>query len=74
MSTESENGVAKRLDELEARLTFQDDLLDQLNAVVAHQDALLRQYEQRLSTLDSRVRQVSEQVAPEIDNAPPPHY
>lgn len=75
MSKDSEaSAIQARLAELETRLTFQDDLLEQLNAVVVRQDDLLRQYERRLQALDDRVRQVTEQIAPELDNTPPPHY
>lgn len=63
-----------RLTELETRLAFQDDLLEKLNEVVAQQDDALRHYQRRLQKLEDQVQQVNAQMAPEIDNAPPPHY
>jgi SlyX protein len=64
----------QRLDELEIKASFSEDLLDQLNAVIIRQQA----------QIDALTRQVAElqQRAPEAGPAPfrslrdelPPHY
>ena len=66
-----------RLDELEARLAFQDDLIENLNDVVARQDReLLRltrrvaQLEERLQDLASAAGGAGEAQGHEV----PPHY
>lgn len=63
-----------RIDELETRLTFQDDTIASLN------EALVMQ-QQRIDKLEKLVQLVVErvtEVAPELDlpgeEEPPPHY
>ncbi|MGA8901415.1 SlyX family protein [Bradyrhizobium sp.] len=65
--------LADRLDTLEARLTFQDDVIDTLNKTVTEQwtriDALTRQ----LVALSQRLQEAESQM-PGPANEPPPHY
>jgi len=66
-----------RLEELEARAAFQDDLIESLNAVVARQDRELARLEQRVKDLESRLADLAE--AASLAGAAgghevPPHY
>ena len=65
--------LSARIDELEARLTFQDDTIETLNATVTAQwleiDALTRQ----VAALNARLRE-TEASMPKPASEPPPHY
>lgn len=67
----------RRLEELETRLAFQDDLIERLDGVVARQDRELLQLSQRLERLERRVRELAE--TQQAAGGPgghevPPHY
>lgn len=68
------DALVQRLDDLETRLAFQDDVIDQLNAVVIRQDEGLRQLQKQLQEIVNETRQLGEQLAPATTNEPPPHY
>jgi SlyX protein len=66
-----------RLDEIESRLAFQDDLIESLNRVVARQELELADLSRRLRALEGRLSDLAESASlaggaagPEI----PPHY
>ena len=63
----------ERIDALETRLTFQDEIIETLNKTITAQwhkiDALTRQIE----LLSERLRE-AEAHAPGGANEPPPHY
>ena len=65
--------LSDRIDALETRLTFQDEIIETLNKAITEQwlkiDALTRQ----LVTLSERLQEAETQ-APGAANEPPPHY
>ena len=65
--------LTDRIDTLEARLTFQDDVIETLNKTITDQwtriDALTRQ----LAALSERLVEAESQM-PRAANEPPPHY
>ncbi len=66
-----------RLDELESRAAFQDDLIESLNAVVARQDRDLADLARRVKDLEARLADLAE--AASLPGGPPghevpPHY
>jgi len=66
-----------RLDELESRAAFQDDLIEQLNQVVARQDREILALRRRLEQLESRLRELAESAGPAAaagGHEIPPHY
>ena len=67
---------SSRLDELESRLAFQDDLIESLNEVVARQDREIALLTQRLSDLATKFEDLAASSAPAagMGDEPPPHY
>ena len=66
-----------RLDELESRLAFQDDLIESLNRVVARQDLELADLARRLRALEGRLNELAETAGAgsgEPAHEVPPHY
>ena len=66
-----------RLDELESRLAFQDDLIESLNRVVARQDRELASLAQRVKELEARLTDLAEaasQPGGSAGHEVPPHY
>ena len=66
-----------RLDELESRLAFQDDLIESLNLVVARQDRELASLAQRVKALEARLTDLAEaasQPGGSAGHEVPPHY
>jgi SlyX protein len=66
-----------RLDELESRAAFQDDLIESLNQVVARQDRELADLARRVKDLESRLVALTEQASlPGSGDGyeVPPHY
>lgn len=76
MSDKSNNDLT-RVDELEARLAFQDDLIESLNDVVSRQDQELSRLALRVAGLEERLQDLASSSSGEGD-APghevPPHY
>jgi SlyX protein len=65
--------LSERIDALEARLMFQDEIIETLNRTITEQwlkiDALTRQ----IGALSERLQE-AEARAPGAANEPPPHY
>lgn len=66
--------VGARIDALETRLTFQDDIIETLNKTVTAQwkqiDALTR----LVSSLADRLQDAESNTRDRAANEPPPHY
>ena len=67
---------SKRVDELESRMAFQDDLLEGLNDVVVRQARELEQLRQQIAQLKSQLSALdtSSGDAPAPEDEIPPHY
>ena len=65
--------LSARIDELEARLTFQDDTIETLNKTVTEQWAKIDALTRQLVALGDRLQE-AEAAAPRPANEPPPHY
>ena len=66
-----------RLDELETRLAFQDDLIESLNETVARQDRELVELSRRLAALESKIEDLADAATSTggpADHELPPHY
>jgi SlyX protein len=66
----------ERLDDLESRVAFQDDLIERLNEVVARQDREIVALLRRVSALEQRLAELDEtSVAGAAGgHEVPPHY
>jgi SlyX protein len=68
--------TSQRIEELESRVAFQDDLIESLNEVVARQDREIAMLTQRLGQLAEKLEDMA-QGAPASGgdgHEPPPHY
>jgi SlyX protein len=75
MSTEQNE--MSRVDELESRAAFQDDLIESLNQVVARQDRELADLARRVQQLEAKLADLAEAASlPGSGNGHevPPHY
>ncbi|KAA1171132.1 SlyX family protein [Marinobacter salinexigens] len=64
-----------RLDELEMRMAFQDDLINTLSEQVAKQELELRELWEAKRLLHKQLKEVSpSNIRREEDETPPPHY
>lgn len=67
--------LAKRLDELETRIAFQDDLINTLSEQVARQELDIRELWEAKKQLNTQLKEVSSSnIRKEEEEAPPPHY
>jgi SlyX protein len=69
--------LSSRIDELESRLAFQDDLIESLNQVVSRQDHDLAMLTLRLQELSAKINEIGEAAAtatPSAESEAPPHY
>ena len=73
--TGPESELSSRIDELESRLAFQDDLIDSLNTVVSRQDHELARLTLHLQKLSAKINEIGEAAASSSSESEiPPHY
>jgi SlyX protein len=65
--------LADRIDTLESRLAFQDDMIETLNKTVTEQWAKIDALTRQLVALGEQLREAESQM-PGLANEPPPHY
>jgi SlyX protein len=71
----SEKNSESRLDELEMRLAFQDDLINTLSEQVAKQELELRELWAAKQLLHRQMKELSpSNIKREDEETPPPHY
>lgn len=67
--------LAARLDELETRLAFQDDLINTLSEQLARQELDIRELWEAKKQLNTQLKEVSSSnIRSEAEETPPPHY
>lgn len=72
---DSLESLARRVEELESQLAFQDELHDSLNAVVAKQDSEIIELKRQLILLSERIKEFGDAIpgaGPQDET--PPHY
>jgi SlyX protein len=74
--TAGNSDLEQRLDELESRLAFQDDMIESLNEVITRQDREITNMASQLKDLFTRVSEQAETAAPgtTAEHEIPPHY
>lgn len=71
----SQNDLETRLEELETRLAFQDDLINILSEQVAKQEMDIRELWEAKRLLHKQLKDVSpSNIKSEQEETPPPHY
>ena len=73
--TEPIESLAKRIEELESQLAFQDELIESLNGTVARQDGEILELKRQFSLLSERLKEIGDAspgAAPQDET--PPHY
>ena len=71
----SQNDLETRLDELETRLAFQDDVINTLSEQVARQEMDIRELWEAKRLLHKQLKDDSpSNIKSEQDETPPPHY
>ena len=74
--TEPDSELSARIDELESRLAFQDDLIESLNETVTRQDLDLARLTLRLQDLAAKINDIGNAAVAALpsDSEIPPHY
>ena len=74
--TAGNSDLEQRLDELESRLAFQDDMIESLNEVITRQDREITNMASQLKDLFTRVSEQAETATPgaATGHEIPPHY
>ncbi|MBQ74372.1 MAG: SlyX protein [Gammaproteobacteria bacterium] len=65
--------IETRLEDLETKLAFQEDLIQKLDDALASQQQQLLEMQHKMGLLIEQVRMV-EKTIPEAPEPPPPHY
>lgn len=63
----------QRLENLETRLAFQEDLMQKLDDALGSQQQQLLEMKRRLDLLIEQIKLVEKSI-PESPDSPPPHY
>lgn len=67
--------ASERIDNLEMRLAYQDEVIDALNRTVIEQWSKLDEAMARIRQLESRLREVQvSAIRDASEETPPPHY
>ncbi len=69
-----DDDAEERLQDLEAKLTFQDDMLQKLNDALVEQQSRVDHLEATLKWLAEQARQQGVDELDTSDDQPPPHY
>lgn len=70
-----EHELTARIDDLEMKVTFQDDVIETLNKTVVQQWHLIEQLQRRTDRLEQRLREAHEATTRDAsEEPPPPHY
>lgn len=65
----------KRVEELETKITFQDDLIEQLNQSIITQQQDIRRLTLLIERLNSQIEDIRQpDIADASQETPPPHY
>jgi SlyX protein len=70
---DSDKELAERIDRLESRLTYQDEIIEQLNQTITAQWKQIDTLTRQVAALTERLQE-AEANAPAPANERPPHY
>jgi len=67
--------LAKRIEELETQMAFQDDIHESLNAIVAKQDGEILELKRQFGILSERLKDIGDAAGgSQPQDETPPHY
>jgi len=66
--------MESRLNELEAKISFAEDLLDALNRTVFRQQQQIEQLQRDIRDLRQQLQEAAPAESGSLDNEIPPHY
>lgn len=66
--------LTARIDELETKVTFQQDAIDNLNDVITNQWKIIDQLKSQITKLDDQLYELEMSTAGAPSNQKPPHY
>ena len=69
----TEQDIANRIEDLETKLTFQEDTIQKLNDVIVTCQTRVDEHDAMIRMLTEQVRTAEHIINPE-DEPPPPHY
>ncbi len=70
-----QDGLADRIDDLELRIAYQDQVIETLDKTVVEQWARLEQALARIQRLEERLREIQpSNIRDPSEETPPPHY
>ncbi|PSC06535.1 SlyX protein [Alsobacter soli] len=71
----AEKDFAARLEDVEVRLAYQDQVIEDLNKVIVEQWSAMDTFRRQIERLEERVRDLQERPIPgPQEEPPPPHY
>ena len=66
--------MQSRIDELEFKVAYQEDILQKLNDEIATQQAEIAQMQHLLKVMAKEIERLKNQQEEFVNNEPPPHY
>lgn len=66
--------MKKKIEELEIRMMYQEDLIKDLNQVVIDSSFSIKKLQAEINLLKKKIEDLSEEQGPFKDNEKPPHY
>lgn len=66
--------INERINDLEAKLTFTEDLVDELNQTIYKQQQLIEYLHQQIKSIKEQLENSSAEQGPNLRDEIPPHY
>lgn len=66
--------INERINDLEAKLTFTEDLVDELNQTIYKQQQLIEYLHQQIKSIKEQLENSSAEQRPNLRDEIPPHY
>lgn len=75
MTELSKSQLMNRVDDLECKLAFQEQVIDELNEALSQQQLLISKMQQQMKYVASKVKNMdTSNLADAAEETPPPHY
>ncbi|GLO62126.1 hypothetical protein MACH09_26340 [Vibrio sp. MACH09] len=75
MTELSKSQLMSRMDDLECKLAFQEQVIDELNEALSQQQLLISKMQQQMKYVAGKVKNMdTSNLADASEETPPPHY